>query len=149
MVNPKAARAPVNVAAKVVTKAASSAHLDADSDTKDYQPSEEDSDSDSGTDDDCSHASSGDEDAGDAVAAPIVLGACCDLIPGNILPRGERRKRIATKRYVDDLLSDPEYRSLMLEDIPPEELQAALVDSDYSCSDVSGSESGSDDSFVE
>jgi hypothetical protein len=144
MVNPKAARAPVNVAAKVVTKAASSAHLDADSDTKDYQPSEEDSDSDSGTDDDCSHASSGDEDAGDAVAAPIVLGACCDLMPGNILPRGERRKRTETKRYVDS-----EYRSLMLEDIPPEELQAALVDSDYSCSDVSGSESGSDDSFVE
>jgi len=73
----------------------------------------------------------------------------CDVSSVNILPSGSRRMRVTPTRFVDQLYQDPEVRRLLLEDIPPEEMQAALVDSDYSSSEGSGSESGSDDSFVD
>jgi len=43
-----------------------------------------------------------------------------------------KRKRRATVRYEDELFQSDEYRKLMLCDIPDEEMEAALVDSDIS-----------------
>lgn len=64
-----------------------------------------------------------------------------DLQVSNILPEGSTRRRTQPSRFVDSEEYQEEWKKLLLEDVPDNELEAALVDEDFS----DGSESEQDE----
>jgi hypothetical protein len=106
-------------------------------------------------DDDHSDAEGGSE-GGDAegaeeeLTAPVEGNSLVDICQGNVLPPGKRTRR-APVRYVDELMQQADVRQLLLDDVPTDELQAALLDEDFeeddeseNDSEGSGEESGED-----
>ena len=78
------------------------------------------------------------------------------LCHANILPAGSKRRRRAPERYVENKEYCEDLARLMTEDIPEDELQAALVDEvdtvtdmEDESSDCEGSSSSSDIGFIE
>lgn len=63
-----------------------------------------------------------------------------------------KRRRVPTRRYAEDVFSSPEYREMMLSDVPASEIDAALVDEnlsddeDYSDDDSDGDSDDDDES---
>lgn len=63
-----------------------------------------------------------------------------DLKLSNILPEGSHRKRKRPDRFVDREDWQQEWSKLLLEDVPEDEIDAALLDEDFSEEDDDGEE---------
>lgn len=50
----------------------------------------------------------------------------------NELPAGTKRTRRPPQRYVEEVMGSTEYRKMILDDVPEDEVQAALQDEDFS-----------------
>ena len=100
-------------------------YVDIEDDEEDEEDEEDDDDDDDNEDDEDVEDDNGDENT-PAVEPPIDDG----IDTSNII--SGKRVRRGVMRYEDEVFSSKEYQQMMLCDVPPDELKAALVDEDFS-----------------